>query len=56
MMDGYGLVKDIDFVIVSMLVMDNEYNVHSLGGFLGRTSNQLIEGNTDFLEQAKGPY
>lgn len=54
MIDGSGLEKDVDFEIVSMIVMDNEYDTYSLGGFLGSTSNKLFKGNTDFFEQAKG--
>ncbi|WP_141097560.1 hypothetical protein [Paenibacillus aquistagni] len=52
--DVSGLVNDLDFEIISILVMDNEYNAYSLGGFLGSTSNQLYEGKTGFLVQAKG--
>lgn len=52
--DTSGLVKDVDFEIASLIVMDNDYNTYSLGDFLGSPSNKLIQGNTDFLEQAKG--
>ncbi|MFS0871088.1 MULTISPECIES: hypothetical protein [Paenibacillus] len=51
--DASGLVKDIDFDIVSMIVMDNEFDTFSLGGFLGSTSNKIFKSSTGFLEQAK---
>ncbi|MGG1940392.1 hypothetical protein ABFY57_11950 [Paenibacillus polymyxa] len=51
--DTSELVKDADFEIVSMIVMDNEYDTFSLGGFLQNSSNKLLQGESGFLEQAK---
>ncbi|KPV59665.1 hypothetical protein QJ48_09745 [Paenibacillus sp. A3] len=51
--DASGLVQDVDFEIASIIVMDNEYDTFSLGGFLGSTSNKLFQDSSGFLEQAK---
>ncbi|ASS66993.1 hypothetical protein NYE70_22165 [Paenibacillus sp. FSL R5-0407] len=51
--DASELVKDVDFEIVSMIVMDNEFDTYSLGGFLGTSSNDLFQGNSGALEQAR---
>lgn len=37
-----GLSKE-DYTILSMIVMDNDFQGYSLGGFLGKSSNELFE-------------
>lgn len=43
LIDISGLIEGEDFEIVSMIVMDNEYNTYSLGGFFGSTSEKLFK-------------
>ena len=36
------LKKDVDFHVVSFLVLDHNYDLHSLGGYLNKRSNKLL--------------
>ncbi|GIP52920.1 hypothetical protein [Paenibacillus vini] len=50
--DASELVKDVDFEIISLIVLDKEFKAHSLGGFLGTKSNEVFQGKSGFLKQA----
>lgn len=52
--DASQLVKGVDFHIASIVVMDENFGTHSLGGFLGTNSNELFQGiEGDYIGMVK---
>lgn len=52
MIDASKLVKDVDFEIISLIVLDKEFQAHSLGGFLGTKNNEVFQRGSSFIKQA----